>query len=162
MIMLFRAEFERKECELKMIYTPMVKVAILLANDAHRGQYDKGGVPYITHPLHLADQMQTEDECVVALLHDVMEDTGFTEKDLKQWGFSDRQIAALTLLRYDESVPYLDYIQKIRMDPIARAVKIADLKHNSELTRLNNVTQVDLERVEKYKEALRILQAIET
>lgn len=103
---------------------------------AHRGQYDKGGVPYITHPLHLADQMQTEDECVVALLHDVMEDTGFTEKDLKQWGFSDRQIAALTLLRYDESVPYLDYIQKIRMDPIARAVKIADLNHNSELTRL--------------------------
>ena len=144
-----------------MIYTPMVKRAILLASDAHRGQYDKGGLPYITHPLHVADQMKTEDECVVALLHDVMEDTGLTEFNLKEWGISDRQIAALKLLCHDETVPYLDYIQKIRMDPIARAVKIADLNHNSELTRLNNVTLEDLKRVEKYKEALRILQASE-
>ena len=144
-----------------MIYTPMVKRAILLASDAHRGQYDKGGLPYITHPLHLADQMQTEDECVVALLHDVMEDTEFTVFDLKEWGISDRQIAALKLLCHDESVPYLEYIQRIRIDPIATAVKIEDLKHNSDLTRLNSITQVDLERVQKYKEALRILQTIE-
>ena len=144
-----------------MIYTPMVKRAILLASDAHRGQYDKGGLPYITHPLHVADQMKTEDECVVALLHDVMEDTGLTEFNLKEWGISDRQIAALKLLCHDESVPYLEYIQRIRIDPIATAVKIEDLKHNSDLTRLNSVTQEDLERVEKYKEALRILQAID-
>ena len=144
-----------------MIYTPMVKRAILLASDAHRGQYDKGGLPYITHPLHVADQMKTEDECVVALLHDVMEDTGLTEFNLKEWGISDRQIAALKLLCHDESVPYLEYIQRIRIDPIATAVKIEDLKHNSDLTRLNSITHVDLERVQKYKEALRILQTIE-
>ena len=144
-----------------MIYTPMVKRAILLASDAHRGQYDKGGLPYITHPLHVADQMKTEDECVVALLHDVMEDTGLTEFNLKEWGISDRQIAALKLLCHDEWVPYLEYIQRIRIDPIATAVKIEDLKHNSDLTRLNSVTQEDLERVEKYKKALRILQAID-
>ena len=144
-----------------MIYTPMVKRAILLASDAHRGQYDKGGLPYITHPLHVADQMKTEDECVVALLHDVMEDTGLTEFNLKEWGISDRQIAALKLLCHDESVPYLEYIQRIRIDPIATAVKIEDLKHNSDLTRLISITQVDLERVQKYKEALRILQTIE-
>ena len=144
-----------------MIYTPLVKRAILLASDAHRGQYDKGGLPYITHPLHVADQMKTEDECVVALLHDVMEDTGLTEFNLKEWGISDRQIAALKLLCHDESVPYLEYIQRIRIDPIATAVKIEDLKHNSDLTRLNSVTQEDLERVEKYKKALRILQAID-
>ena len=144
-----------------MIYTPLVKRAILLASDAHRGQYDKGGLPYITHPLHVADQMKTEDECVVALLHDVMEDTGLTEFNLKEWGISDRQIAALKLLCHDESVPYLEYIQRIRIDPIATAVKIEDLKHNSDLTRLNSIPQVDLERVQKYKEALRILQTIE-
>lgn len=144
-----------------MIYTPMVKHAIQLAFDAHRGQYDKGGLPYITHPLHVAEQMKTEDECVVALLHDVMEDTGLTETDLRRQGITDRQIAALKLLCHDESVPYLEYVQKIRIDPIASAVKIEDLKHNSDLSRLNGETPEDVKRVEKYKEALRLLQAIE-
>ena len=105
LIMLFLTESDLEEGASKMIYTPMVKRAILIASDAHRGQYDKGGLPYITHPLHVADQMKTEDECVVALLHDVMEDTGLTEFNLKEWGISDRQIAALKLLCHDESVP---------------------------------------------------------
>jgi hypothetical protein len=144
-----------------MIYSPLVKHAIELAFYAHMGQYDKGGLPYITHPLHVAEQMRTEDECVVALLHDVMEDTGLTETDLHQRGITDRQIEALKLLCHDESVPYLEYVQKIRIDPIARAVKIEDLKHNADLTRLNNVSQEDLLRAEKYKDALRILQSIE-
>jgi len=154
-------EFNLKKRASKMIYTPLVKLAIQLAFDAHRGQYDKGGLPYITHPLHVAERMNTEDECVVALLHDVMEDTGLTETDLQQWGITDRQIAALKLLCHEESVPYLEYVQRIRTDPIARAVKIEDLKHNSDLARLESVTQEDLERVEKYKQALQILHAID-
>ena len=140
-----------------MVYTPLTKRAILFAFDAHRGQYDKSGLPYIAHPLHVAESMETEDECVVALLHDVLEDTDITVEDLTRIGISDRQIAALKLLCHDDSVPYLEYVQSIRVDPIARKVKLADLHHNSDLTRLNVITTQDIERVEKYKQAIEIL-----
>ena len=140
-----------------MVYTPLIKRAILFAFDAHRGQYDKSGLPYITHPLHVAESMETEDECVVALLHDVLEDTDITIEDLTRIGITDRQIAALKLLCHDDSVPYLEYVQAIRVDPIARTVKLADLYHNSDLTRLNVITTQDIERVEKYKQAIEIL-----
>ena len=140
-----------------MVYTPLTKRAILFAFDAHRGQYDKSGLPYIAHPLHVAESMETEDECVVALLHDVLEDTDITVEDLTRIGISDRQIAALKLLCHDDSVPYLEYVQSIRVDQIARKVKLADLHHNSDLTRLNVITTQDIERVEKYKQAIEIL-----
>ena len=142
-----------------MIYTPLTKIAIQLALDAHRGQYDKGGLPYATHPLHVAESMETEDECVVALLHDVLEDTEMRVMDLLQWGITERQIKTLKLLCHDESVPYLEYIQKLRTDPIAVKVKIADLRHNADLTRLAEATEEDWKRVEKYKQALQLLQA---
>lgn len=140
-----------------MIYTPQTKRTILFAYDAHRGQYDKSGLPYIMHPLHVAETMETEDECVVALLHDVLEDTDITIEDMTRVGVSARQIAALQLLCHDDSVPYLEYVQAIRVDPIARKVKLADLHHNSDLTRLNVVTTQDMERVEKYKQAIEML-----
>ena len=140
-----------------MVYTPLTKRAILFAFDAHRGQYDKSGLPYISHPLHVAESMETEDECVVALLHDVLEDTDITIEDLTRIGISDRQIAALKLLCHDDSVPYLEYVQAIRGDQIARKVKLADLHHNSDLTRLSVITTQDIERVEKYKQAIEIL-----
>ena len=140
-----------------MVYTPLTKRAIQFAFDAHRGQYDKSGLPYITHPLHVAESMETEDECVVALLHDVLEDTDITIEYLTRIGISDRQIAALKLLCHDDSVPYLEYVQAIRVDPIARKVKLADLHHNSDLTRLSVITTQDIERVEKYKQAIEIL-----
>ena len=140
-----------------MVYTPLTKRAILFAFDAHRGQYDKSGLPYITHPLHVAESMETEDECVVALLHDVLEDTDITIEYLTRIGISDRQIAALKLLCHDDSVPYLEYVQAIRVDPIARKVKLADLHHNSDLTRLNVITIQDIERVEKYKQAIEMI-----
>ena len=140
-----------------MVYTPLTKSAILFAYDAHRGQYDKSGLPYITHPLHVAESMESEDECVVALLHDVLEDTDITIEDLTRIGISDRQIAALKLLCHDDSVPYLEYVQAIRGDQIARKVKLADLHHNSDLTRMNVITTQDIERVEKYKQAIEIL-----
>ncbi|MEN6635810.1 MAG: GTP pyrophosphokinase [Clostridiaceae bacterium] len=140
-----------------MVYTPLTKRAILFAFDAHRGQYDKSGLPYITHPLHVAESMESEDECVVALLHDVLEDTDITIEDLTRIGITDRQIAALKLLCHDDSVPYLEYVQAIRGDQIARKVKLADLHHNSDLTRLSVITTQDIERVEKYKQAIEIL-----
>jgi (p)ppGpp synthase/HD superfamily hydrolase len=142
-----------------MIYTPLTKIVILFAFDAHRGQYDKSGLPYITHPLHVAESMETEDECVVALLHDVLEDTDCTVEDLINIGITNRQLAALKLLCHDDSVSYLEYVQAIRVDPIAIKVKLADLQHNSDLSRLSVVTPQDIERAEKYKKAIQILTA---
>ena len=142
-----------------MIYTPLTKRAILFAFDAHRGQYDKSGLPYITHPLHVAESMETEDECVVAFLHDVLEDTDCTVEDMINMGITNRQIAALKLLCHDEAVPYLEYVKAICADPIARKVKLADLQHNSDLSRLSVVTSQDIERAEKYKSAIQILTA---
>jgi len=141
-----------------MIYTELTKKAIKLCYKAHKEQLDKSGLPYIFHPFHLAEQMETEETAVAALLHDVAEDTDYTLEDIKkELGCSDSIIDALRLLTHDESVPYLDYVAKIKENPIARAVKLADLEHNSDLTRLDVIDKKALERVEKYKKAREIL-----
>ena len=139
-----------------MIYTPLTKKAIKLTYEAHKDQYDKSGLPYITHPLHLAEYMDDEYTTVTALLHDVVEDTDITLDDLAK-EFPEEVIEAIKLLTHQKDIPYMDYVAKIKTNDIARAVKIADLKHNSDLTRLDNITDKDLERAEKYKKALELL-----
>ncbi|MCD8147536.1 MAG: GTP pyrophosphokinase [Clostridiales bacterium] len=141
-----------------MIYTPLTKKALLLAWDAHLGQWDRGGLPYIFHPCHLAEQMEDELTCTAALLHDVAEDTGWTLETLEMEGFPAPVLEALALLTHDPAVPYLDYVRALSANPIARAVKEADLRHNSDLTRLEVVTEKDLQRVEKYQKALALLE----
>ena len=141
-----------------MIYTPMTKRAMKLCFAAHRDQTDKSGMPYVFHPFHLAEQMKDELTTVIALLHDVVEDTPYTLDDLRGMGFPDEVIGALTLLTHDPAVPYLDYVAKISSDPIAKAVKLADLRHNSDLTRLDHPSEKDLARVEKYRKAIRLLE----
>ena len=136
-----------------MIYTQNTRHAMLIAFNAHHRQYDKSGVPYIYHPIHLAEQMDTEAECIVALLHDVAEDTDITFEELEKQ-FSAEVIEALKLLTHDESVPYMDYIKKIKPNPIARKVKLADLRHNSDKTRLEKMTAKDRKRNEKYAKAI--------
>ena len=136
-----------------MLYTPLTMEAMRLCFAAHAGQVDKCGIPYANHPLHLAERMQTEDETCVALLHDVMEDCGKTPDDLRSIGVSKRAIEALLLLTHERDVPYLDYVRALQHNEIARKVKVADLRHNSELARLNNVTERDLMRLRKYMEA---------
>lgn len=136
-----------------MIYTELTKKAIKLMYDAHKDQTDKSGLPYVFHPLHLAEQMNDEATTVTALLHDVVEDTDFTIDDIEALGFGKDICDALRLLTHDKSVPYMDYVRRIRENPIAAAVKIADLKHNSDLSRLDTVTDADRERVKKYREA---------
>ncbi len=138
-----------------MIYTPLTKKAMILACRAHEGQVDKSGLPYIHHPLHLAEQMEDELTTCVALLHDVVEDTEVTFEDLKD--FPQEVLAALRLLTHDPEISYLDYVRKIAEDPVAKAVKIADLNHNRDLTRLNAVTPRDLARAEKYAKAFSLL-----
>lgn len=141
-----------------MIYTPMTKAALELCFAAHKDQRDKSGAPYVFHPFHLAEQMETEEEVCVALLHDVMEDTPITAEQIRAAGMSDAVVEALLLMRHDKGVPYLDYVAALAHNPLARAVKIADLTHNSDLTRLDEVTPEDLSRVEKYAAALALLK----
>ena len=141
-----------------MIYTPLTKAAMKLCFAAHKDQLDKSGIPYVFHPIHLAEQMEDEYTTVVALLHDVLEDTSYTRADLAEMGYPEPVLDALTLMTHDEKTDYLDYVRAIKENPIARQVKLADLRHNSDLTRLEEITPKALERVEKYKAALALLE----
>lgn len=139
-------------------YTPMVKKAMEICIKAHGDQKDKSGLPYILHPFHLAERMETEEEVCAALLHDVVEDTPWTLGRLREEGFSPKVVDAVFLLTHHPSVPYFDYVEKIRTNPIARRVKLADLEHNSDPNRLDNPTEKDKERREKYLKAIEILK----
>lgn len=139
-----------------MIYTEMTNKAMKLAYEAHHGQVDKSGLPYIFHPFHLAEQMETEETVTVALLHDVAEDTDYTLEYLRKMGFPKSVTDAL--MTHDPAVPYLDYVEKLKSNPIARDVKLINLTHNSDVSRLRIVTETDLERVEKYRKAITILR----
>ena len=141
-----------------MIYTPLTRKALKICFDAHKDQTDKAGVPYVFHPFHLAEQMEDEETTIVALLHDVVEDTEYTLGDLRSMDFGDNVMEALALMTHDEAVPYMDYVAKIKSNPIARAVKLADLRHNSDLSRLDSVDDKSMERVKKYSQALRLLE----
>lgn len=137
-----------------MIYTVNTRKAMEIAYKAHHGQVDKSGVPYIFHPIHLAEQMATEEECIVALLHDVVEDTEMTFEQLEK-DFSEAVIQALKLVTRDQKEDYMQYVEKI--NPIAKKVKLADLHHNSDITRLEKMTLIDLKRNEKYEKAIKFL-----
>ncbi len=140
-----------------MINTKLTRKAMIIAYNAHKNQVDRAGVPYIYHPIHLAEQMDTETECIVALLHDVVEDTDVTFANLEKY-FSKEIIDILKLLTHDKSIDYLDYIQKIKDNPIAKKIKIADIIHNSDETRLDKITPKDIIRRNKYQKALMLLE----
>ena len=142
-----------------MIYTEATKQALKLCFEAHKKQVDKSGLPYVFHPFHLAEQMKDENTTVVALLHDVVEDTKYTLDDFKDMGFNKEVIDAIALLTHDENVPYEEYVKNLKHNPIACAVKLADLKHNSDITRYKPVTQKDLKRLEKYRNAIQYLES---
>lgn len=131
-------------------YTALIRKAMRICYAAHEGQMDKSGVPYVFHPIHLAEQMETEEEICTALLHDVVEDTKWTLKELEAEGFPTGVLEAVRLLTREKDVPYMAYIERLSGNQIARKVKLADLEHNSDLTRLIEVTERDLRRQEKY------------
>lgn len=140
-----------------MIYTKLTKKALKLCFEAHKDQTDKTGLPYVFHPFHLAEQMNDEYTTICALLHDVVEDTDYTIDDLKNMGFPIEVLEALKLLTHDPSVPYMDYVVALSDNEIAKSVKLADLRHNSDLTRLDVVDEWAIKRNEKYKKALEYL-----
>lgn len=117
-----------------MIYTELTNKAMKIAYAAHHGQVDKAGLPYIFHPIHLAEAMDDEVSCCAALLHDVVEDTDVTMDELAQ-EFPEKVIAVLRLLTHEEGVPYFDYVRKIKANPIAVKIKLADIAHNCDQTR---------------------------
>ena len=141
-----------------MIYTEMTKKALKLCFEAHKEQIDKSGMPYVFHPFHLAEQMQDEESTIVALLHDVVEDTDYTLDDLSKMGFDDSVLTAINLMTHEDGVPYMDYVEQIKTNPIAKIVKLADLRHNSDMTRLDVVTPRNQERAEKYLAAIKLLE----
>ena len=144
-----------------MIYTPMTRKAMKIAYNAHAGQADKTGIPYIYHPIHLAESMSDENSVITALLHDVAEDTNITIDDLAREGFHEDILTALTLLTHNPAEEYMDYISRLSTCPLARKVKLADLRHNSDVTRLDSIDEKTARRLEKYSRAIRLLEAVE-
>ena len=136
-----------------------VRRAYQTALEAHRGQVDKSGADYINHPLTVAAQVSDEiSAIIVALLHDTIEDTNLTLDELREKiPLTDDETAALKLLTHDETIPYFDYVAAIKSNSLARRVKIADLRHNSDLSRIKNPSPKDFARVEKYRAALKEL-----
>jgi hypothetical protein len=131
--------------------------AIGIAAAAHAGQRDKAGEPYILHPLHVMMQVRDPSARVVAVLHDVVEDSDVTIADLRREGFPRDVLEALALLTKDPAEDYLGYVARVAVDPLAAQVKRADLGHNMDLSRIPSPGPKDLARLAKYRAALAVL-----
>lgn len=141
-----------------MIYTHLTNEAMKIAYAAHHGQVDKGGIPYIFHPCHLAEKMDDEYSTCVALLHDVVEDTDVTLETLAKI-FPKEVIEAIAVMTHAEDEPYLEYVARVKTNPIAKKVKLADLRHNSDESRLPDADEATLAYFrEKYRKAFEILE----
>jgi hypothetical protein len=136
----------------------MLERAIEIAVEAHKGQLDKGGNPYILHPLRVMISVDLELEKIVAVLHDVVEDSNWTFEALLAEGFSIEVIEALkSVTRNSDNEDYDSFIQRAIGNPIGRKVKIADIRDNLDVTRIPDIGEKDLQRISKYKKALKIL-----
>ena len=133
-------------------------LCLAIATRAHEGQVDKAGEPYIDHPVRVSGRCATEVQKAAALLHDVIEDTPLTADDLRIEGVADEVVRIVLMLTHDKGTDYMDYVRTVSLDPDARAVKMADLEDNMDLSRLPNPTEKDLERTEKYRRAHAILE----
>ncbi|MDQ0062369.1 HD domain-containing protein [Paenibacillus harenae] len=131
--------------------------AIILATTMHKGQYDKGGHPYILHPLRIMLMADSDVNRIVAVLHDVVEDTEVTLEGLRQLGYGDEIVEAIDHLTRRESETYMEFIARTKQNEIARVVKLLDIEDNSDLSRLSEVTQQDLTRAKRYSKAKEIL-----
>ncbi|WP_338869845.1 HD domain-containing protein [Myxococcus stipitatus] len=132
---------------------PTLEDAIALAVEAHRGQRDKAGQPYVLHPLRLMLKLETEEERTVAVLHDVVEDTPWTLERLRERGYPEPVLRALEGLTRRKDESYEAFIERLRPDALARRVKLADLEDNMDVRRLTAVTAKDTERLARYRAA---------
>lgn len=130
-----------------------------IAKRAHLGQIDKAGEDYIKHPEKVASFVNSDEEKAVAYLHDVIEDTELTLEDLREYGFSEEVLKAVDVITKKKGQDYQTYLNSVKENKLARVVKLADLRHNSDLTRLINITEKDIERKEKYQKAIDFLNS---
>lgn len=140
-------------------YNYLLDLAIKVAAEAHKGQVDKGGKPYINHPQAVSASVTNTEYKIVAYLHDICEDTPITFDELLDMGFTYRIVNSIRLLTKSDELTYEEYLRRLRMDSCARAVKMADLKHNMDLTRIPNPSDKDYARIEKYKKSLAFLES---
>jgi (p)ppGpp synthase/HD superfamily hydrolase len=131
--------------------------AILIATKVHDDQTDKGGQPYILHPIRVMMQFGDNTHRIVSILHDVMEDSSIDEDILNNYGFDKDIIEAVNCLTRKKNENYFDYIDRIKTNKIASNVKLADLRDNMNLERIPNLTKKDKKRVEKYEKAYKII-----
>lgn len=144
--------------EQRIMFNKLLDLAIKVASEAHSGQLDKGGNPYILHPMAVANSVESTEEKIVAYLHDVVEDTNITLEDLKNMGFTHRIVNSIRILTKSKDVSYEDYLKSVKMDSNAWRVKMADIKHNMDLSRIPNPTEKDMARIQKYQKALSFLE----
>ena len=142
---------------ISMTKTATVEDAISIAAQAHKGQKDKAGAPYLLHPLRMMMRMNSETAMMAAVLHDVVEDTDWTLGRLHEAGFSVEVIKAVDCLTHREGESYEQFVERVRTNPIARQVKIADLEDNMNIRRIGQLGAKDLERLEKYHRAWCVL-----
>lgn len=141
-----------------MIYTELTKKAMNICLEAHGDQKDKGGVYYIYHPTHIAEQLDDEYAICVAFMHDIVEDTDYTLEDIKALGFPEEIVEAVDVITRRKDVSYMDYIKLVGENELARKVKIEDLKHNSDVSRTFGPVSDMEERLAKYKTAREYLE----
>src|SRR5687767_10406096 len=137
---------------------PGLEDAIRLAVEAHHGQRDKNGQPYILHPLRVMFRLTTETERIVGVLHDLIEDTKYTPDDLRKMGFSEEIIQALDCVTRRKDESYEEFVLRSKANTIARKVKLADLEDNMDIRRMIGVTPKDMERLARYRKAWAALQ----
>lgn len=135
-----------------MIYTKYTKRALEVAMQAHKNQTDPAGFPYILHPILVAEKQMEEMATVAALLHDVIEDSDFEFRDLYEFGFPEEAVEAVKALTHKKGEPYTQYIERVKRNPIATAVKLADLEQNMDPARLDMCSEDRQERLEKKQE----------
>jgi (p)ppGpp synthase/HD superfamily hydrolase len=131
--------------------------AILIAAQAHLGQRDKGGAPYILHPLRMMMRLESEDSMMAAVLHDVVEDSDWTLEQLRGEGFSEEVLQAVDCLTRRDDESYDEFVARAQANPTARRVKIADLEDNMNVKRIGEMTPKDLARIKEYHRAWRAL-----
>ena len=137
----------------------MLSTAINIAVKAHEGQRDKAHAPYILHPLHVMNSVERLDLKIIAVLHDVLEDSDFTSEDLAFEGISEGIIYVVKILSHRKGEDYKDYILRVGRDKNATIVKIADLEHNMDIKRLGDISMEDIRRLKKYQSAYTVLKS---
>lgn len=138
-------------------YNEQLQFALELAIEKHKNQKDKSGKPYILHPLHVMETVKSDDAKIVAVLHDIIEDTDVTEEDLLNAGLSKHIVDAIVILTRSRDEDYMDYVKNLSSNPLAKEVKLADLQHNMDLRRLSTLKERDLDRNRKYQIAYHYL-----